>query len=593
MSSSHRMLTSHPASSLLATALSVLTGSASLAAPPEPAPKLWVNLGHSTLDQRPPDWAWLRSQCSQGRVLSTLAPVRGQIRGLVVPVFDDGRCFYQTSLPLFRGQNPEAAKDEAALRELLRAARSSGVPVYLGIDPLGWQKDAQRQGGVLQRRPDLQESSYTGNSAVTPSPFHPEVRGELKALVQELGQRFPEAAGLAIDLRMSERSIHGFSIAARSQFIARHQLDPLDFRLDNIAGLRLNPTLRSWVDWRRNQLSALFADLARSYKTQRPSGKVFTSGYAEYYVDPDFHHVRTGQEWLRWLSHPEVDGVLLEGRWLSPFADLDQFPSLQVRFSPYMGTSATTGTIPKGRKPARAKALIPVSAGPHLIKSADYRAEWTALRGRATQVDTVALLVRDDGDLAQVLQFAQGGELKEKQALLAVGSPLPDFVLPGAAGAPWSTKGVRGQRSLDLFLVRDDSQLSPLLAALSARKPAGPNSAETVVIASRPDDRRKWGVTLLRDRGLNVLSRSEAGITRVAVDRAGYVRRLDKLAPRGETLAGTLPPLAADLTPSVEVGQPAPDFTAVDAAGQEVRLRDYRGSKHVLITFFPKCFTDG
>lgn len=43
---------------------------------------------------------------------------------------------------------------------------------------------------------------------------------------------------------------------------------------------------------------------------------------------------------------------------------------------------------------------------------------------------------------------------------------------------------------------------------------------------------------------------------------------------------------------SIEVGQPAPDFTAKDQNGKEVSLKDYRGKK-VILYFYPKDNTPG
>lgn len=41
----------------------------------------------------------------------------------------------------------------------------------------------------------------------------------------------------------------------------------------------------------------------------------------------------------------------------------------------------------------------------------------------------------------------------------------------------------------------------------------------------------------------------------------------------------------------VEVGQPAPEFTLTNQFGTPVSLSDYRGSKNVVVVFFPKAFT--
>lgn len=42
---------------------------------------------------------------------------------------------------------------------------------------------------------------------------------------------------------------------------------------------------------------------------------------------------------------------------------------------------------------------------------------------------------------------------------------------------------------------------------------------------------------------------------------------------------------------SVEIGQPAPDFTLSNQFGERVTLSDYRGEKNVLLMFYPFAFT--
>ena len=41
----------------------------------------------------------------------------------------------------------------------------------------------------------------------------------------------------------------------------------------------------------------------------------------------------------------------------------------------------------------------------------------------------------------------------------------------------------------------------------------------------------------------------------------------------------------------IEVGAQAPDFVLKDQNNQEVRLADFRGSKSVLLVFYPLAFT--
>jgi thioredoxin-dependent peroxiredoxin len=40
-------------------------------------------------------------------------------------------------------------------------------------------------------------------------------------------------------------------------------------------------------------------------------------------------------------------------------------------------------------------------------------------------------------------------------------------------------------------------------------------------------------------------------------------------------------------------GDQAPDFTGALSNGEQLRLRDRRGRRHVILYFFPKDFTPG
>jgi peroxiredoxin (alkyl hydroperoxide reductase subunit C) len=44
-------------------------------------------------------------------------------------------------------------------------------------------------------------------------------------------------------------------------------------------------------------------------------------------------------------------------------------------------------------------------------------------------------------------------------------------------------------------------------------------------------------------------------------------------------------------TPTLKVGDLAPDFTLTSASGEKVTLSDYRGKKHVVLAFFPFAFS--
>lgn len=43
----------------------------------------------------------------------------------------------------------------------------------------------------------------------------------------------------------------------------------------------------------------------------------------------------------------------------------------------------------------------------------------------------------------------------------------------------------------------------------------------------------------------------------------------------------------------IALGQRAPEFTGTLADGRQLRLKDFRGRRHVILYFFPKDFTPG
>ena len=205
--------------------------------------KVWLSLGFGTSDERAPDWKWLRSQIDEGRVLDVVDNVK--IAALVIPIFDDGRAFYDTQVAPFKGRNANAQADETALRSLLARAQAANVPVYLGVDVLGWQKNDERaqwpttkNSGIFDRAPELQEinrdfATAPPRGTLYASPFNPKVRSAMTSLTKEIAQQFPTAQGVVFDVRLSREEIVGYSGAARVAAMKELKFDPLDLGLQD------------------------------------------------------------------------------------------------------------------------------------------------------------------------------------------------------------------------------------------------------------------------------------------------------------------------------------------------------------------------
>jgi len=180
----------------------------------------------------------------------------------------------------------------------------------------------------------------------------------------------------------------------------------------------------------------------------------------------------------------------------------------------------------------------------------------------------------------------------------------PLFTLPNANGKLWSLREQLGKSAVLVFLISDSvtarlsgRQLDTSLYA-AADQLSKNGVAAVVVLSGVPQVNLK----LAAGSALAVLTDSKSelqklygsppsGLTLIAIDKGGFVRRIDAIPHAGVVGARML--RIGDPTPKLEVGQPAPDFSLSDMNGRVRRLSDLRGQKNLLLTFFPKCFTGG
>ena len=560
-----------------------------------PPKNIWVLMNSGILQPEPVSPEWRRAQQSNGALFKSLHSIDKTLTGIVAPVFDNGRAHYATQIAPFANRNPEAAADEKALRQLLATAKAQKVPVYLAIDALAWQKDGLEtdppKDGIFAQHPDWREMRQQGVRPQAPeafyaSPWKPEVRQALGALLDEIGTKFPDAAGIVLNLRLSDREILGFSDAARLASIRDAGFDPFDLNLQNRASEENNALVQQWRAWKRGEMSALLQELRAAYRKAQPQDRVLAWGTADYYERQEANDLRSSQDWRGWLKTGAADGVLLEGRWTPRYNDAAQFAeTLADDIAPVAG-------MPK---------VIPVSSGSHLVGDSSFAQDWSALASRADELDTMAFVVREDADVKSVVRLGSGQETLTPPPAPKVNEPFPDYVLNLPDGETWQTRQVRGKTALALLLnpnaLADAEKVaaperlpSAVRLALVSDDSSSPLRAKVTLSASQSAPAANVPLHLV-DARRDLLSSYGKAARLVVVDRAGWVRQVASPA-NGKELSALLQKLS-DPTPQLAVGQPAPDFLMPDMDGKLRHLSDLRGKSNVLLTFFPKCFTGG
>jgi len=183
----------------------------------------------------------------------------------------------------------------------------------------------------------------------------------------------------------------------------------------------------------------------------------------------------------------------------------------------------------------------------------------------------------------------------------------PDFTLPDLNGKLWSLQEQRGKNAVLLLLVGESPVLigngaTPESIVADVAKAAAQlrkDGVETVVVSKAIGisitglDKAFDALVLKDEQGElhKAFTPSPTALTVVAIDKAGFLRRIETVQDPASISTRML--RLGDLTPRLEVGKPAPDFSINDMNGHVRRLSDLRGQRNLLLTFFPKCFTGG
>lgn len=126
-------------------------------------------------------------------------------------------------------------------------------------------------------------------------------------------------------------------------------------------------------------------------------------------------------------------------------------------------------------------------------------------------------------------------------------------------------------------------------------------SVDDVQSHKKFQEAEKFGFSLLADTEFAV-SKIYSGImerfnasNRVTfiIDKAGYIRVIDEDVDVANHGADVVKFVEEHVSVELEVGQPAPDFIAVDQDGERYQLSQFRGKQSVVLAFYPKDFTGG
>lgn len=240
-----------------------------------------------------------------------------------------------------------------------------------------------------------------------------------------------------------------------------------------------------------------------------------------------------------------------------------------------------------------------------------------------------SLLLREHFSLSLVLLMllvlsgdnASGGDTKRPstsgtaslpQASFQVNNALPPLMLPrlnrSSSKLPlWNSAEQLGQASLLLVLpgsqVKAQNQIAWLRLAQQMAQPIQVQGNGTQIVVITPSALARSVAQKLaqspfvllldgKHRWSQAFKVSSQGAAIVSIDRAGFIRYVERFSipPTVAALSARLQ-AANNLGASLEVGKPAPDFTLRDMNGRMRYLSALKGKKHLLLTFFPKCFT--
>lgn len=235
-----------------------------------------------------------------------------QFRRVHILVFTRGEILGPSPSPGLRQASGGNAMRAAA--QLAEACHRANVEFYYALDLLRWgQSDAaesQGEPGWFELGPSG-TCTTAGDPTRYASPFHPDVKGTLVRLVQDVTGWSPRPAGLTLSLRLSPVEALGYSEAGRAAYIRARSLDPID-----LVDAR---DLAQWARWREEYMTEVVRQVTGAVHARRPDMDVVAWGTGMHYAQSPTLRGRTADSWLEWMARGFVSEALLDADWRQPW----------------------------------------------------------------------------------------------------------------------------------------------------------------------------------------------------------------------------------------------------------------------------------
>ncbi len=207
-------------------------------------------------------------------------------------------------------------EDGTRLQAWIDLAHAKGLKVYAGMDLLRWWLPWTADPNPFESHPGLQElnsdlSCEGDEPARYASPWSPVVRASLRALMRELGARYPDLDGLYVECRLSRYVYLGFSDDARVAYIRAARVDPIDIPVFGVLESK-HPPLKAWMEWRKEYMTQFLGSVTSAWRETAPDKPVIARAAAAQATFRLRYQSYSCQDWVRWILSGAVNSLTLD-----------------------------------------------------------------------------------------------------------------------------------------------------------------------------------------------------------------------------------------------------------------------------------------